>query len=277
MPRLSLLLAAGCCWLLVAGAHAKSADASWWDRWQQRVTETQAAQPRWATPVVTVTPRLEQEFRYDIAWQLSVNRVTTAYGGKGLELIPARSVELILVVPPAFMVHSGSPGGDGFGDWGFLVKYRVWSANEQHGNGIVTLLFSGTLPTGQYTNGLPAATLTPALGYGKGWGHWDQQGTLGLTLPTSHLAAIGRTLSWNHALQYHLGRYGWPELEVNLNHFLGGPHDGQTQVYLTPGLVLGRFPLRGRLGLTVGAGAQIAVCAFHTAAHRYVLTVRLPF
>src|SRR5579884_1103994 len=103
MPRLSLLLAAGCCWLLVAGAHAKSADASWWDRWQQRVTETQAAQPRWVTPVVTVTPRLEQEFRYDIAWQLSVNRVTTAYGGKGLELIP--------VGPPAFMVHSVSPGG----------------------------------------------------------------------------------------------------------------------------------------------------------------------
>jgi hypothetical protein len=276
MPRFALLPAvAGL--LLAAGARAQSADASWWERWQQCVSETQAAQPRWVTPVVTVTPRLEQEFRYDIAWQLAGSTVTAAYGGKGLELIPARAVEVILTAPPAYVVHSGSTARDGFGDWGFLVKYRLWAANEQHGNGIVTLLFSGTLPTGQYANGLPAATWTPALGYGKGWGHWDQQGTLGLTLPTSHLAAIGRTLSWNHALQYHLGRYGWPELEVNLSHFLGGPHDGQTQVYLTPGLVLGRFPLRGRLGLTVGAGAQIAVSSFYTAAHRYVLTVRLPF
>ncbi len=276
MPRFALLPAvAGL--LLAAGARAQSADASWWERWQQRVGETQAAQPHWVTTVVTVTPRLEQEFRYDIAWQLAGSTVTTAYGGKGLELIPARAVEVILTAPPAYVVHSGSTARDGFGDWGFLVKYRLWAANEQHGNGIVTLLFSGTVPTGQYANGLSAATLTPALGYGKGWGHWDQQGTLGLTLPTSHLAAIGRTLSWNHALQYHLGRYGWPELEVNLSHFLGGPHDGQTQVYLTPGLVLGRFPLRGRLGLTVGAGAQIAVSSLYTAAHRYVLTVRLPF
>ena len=33
------------------------------------VSETQADQPHWITPLNTTTPRLEQEFRYDIQWQ----------------------------------------------------------------------------------------------------------------------------------------------------------------------------------------------------------------
>jgi hypothetical protein len=30
------------------------------------VERTQAQQPRWITPLATVTPRLEQEFRFDV-------------------------------------------------------------------------------------------------------------------------------------------------------------------------------------------------------------------
>ena len=33
--------------------------------WLDMVSASQAAQPNWMTPLVTVTPRLEQEFRYD--------------------------------------------------------------------------------------------------------------------------------------------------------------------------------------------------------------------
>ena len=33
--------------------------------WLDMVSATQAAQPSWMTPLVTVTPRLEQEFRFD--------------------------------------------------------------------------------------------------------------------------------------------------------------------------------------------------------------------
>ena len=33
--------------------------------WLDMVSATQAAQPNWMTPLVTVTPRLEQEFRWD--------------------------------------------------------------------------------------------------------------------------------------------------------------------------------------------------------------------
>ena len=33
--------------------------------WLDMVSASQAAQPRWMTPLVTVTPRLEQEFHWD--------------------------------------------------------------------------------------------------------------------------------------------------------------------------------------------------------------------
>ena len=58
--------------------------------WLAEVSAIQAEQPHWATPVVTVTPRLEQEFRYDNFWtSLPHGRVLNNYGGgKGFEFIP---------------------------------------------------------------------------------------------------------------------------------------------------------------------------------------------
>src|SRR5690348_15048196 len=38
-------------------------------RYQARVSATQAEQPHWVTPLVTVTPRLEQEIRSDFVRQ----------------------------------------------------------------------------------------------------------------------------------------------------------------------------------------------------------------
>jgi hypothetical protein len=46
---------------------------------------------------------------------------------------------------------------------------------------------------------------------------------------------------------------------------------------LTPGLVLGSFPLAERLHLTIGGGIQIAVTTFHQYNHRAILSVRFPF
>ena len=40
-------------------------DGSFLQSWLAMVSATQAAQPSWMTPLVTVTPRLEQEFRAD--------------------------------------------------------------------------------------------------------------------------------------------------------------------------------------------------------------------
>ena len=51
------------------------------------VSHTQAEQPHWITPLVTVTPRLEQELRYDFSWQEKFGVTTGLYGGgKGVEV-----------------------------------------------------------------------------------------------------------------------------------------------------------------------------------------------
>ncbi|MGA2647240.1 MAG: hypothetical protein ABSF15_21230 [Candidatus Sulfotelmatobacter sp.] len=107
--------------------------------WFHMVSETQSEQPHWITPVNTTTPRLEQEFRYDIQWQTHNSGVTTDnYGvSKGREMIPAKNVEVILAVPP-YIVNNPDSANNGFGDCQFLVKYRIAAGNEEHGNYILT-------------------------------------------------------------------------------------------------------------------------------------------
>ncbi len=213
--------------------------------WFTRVDKTQAEQPHWITPVATTTPRLEEEWRYDIFWQTNKEGVTSENygGGKGLELIPAEHVEVILVAPPAYLVHNNPKVKDGFGDWGFLIKYRILSKNEQHGNYILTAFFQSTLPTGQYKNGATDAIITPTIAYGKGWGHFDVQGTFGVGIPTGNSQKLGYTYPWNNTFQYQIDKKLWPEVEINYTHFEDGPNSGKTQVFVTPGVVLGRLHL----------------------------------
>ncbi|HKH80115.1 MAG TPA: hypothetical protein VKA03_00600 [Methylovirgula sp.] len=54
--------------------------------WCDRVHEAQATQPHWMTPLATVTPRLEEEIRYDQSFQQLGNgaEVTNFDSGKGL-------------------------------------------------------------------------------------------------------------------------------------------------------------------------------------------------
>jgi hypothetical protein len=46
---------------------------------------------------------------------------------------------------------------------------------------------------------------------------------------------------------------------------------------LMPGTVIGRLPLWGRLGLTVGSGVQVAATHTRSANHNVIFTARLPF
>src|SRR3984957_1950232 len=56
--------------------------------WFPRVTRIQSEQPHWITPLVTVTPRLEEEYRYDQLWQAQPHgKALDNFGAnKGLEL-----------------------------------------------------------------------------------------------------------------------------------------------------------------------------------------------
>lgn len=251
---------------------------NWVADWLQRVSATQAEQPHWVTPVITVTPRLEQEIRYDFVHQITPagDGITNIGGGKGLELVPTHNTELIFNIPPYF-VHSNSAVRDGFGDVSFLLKYRILSKNEKNGDYILTAFLAGSIPTGSYGNGSTSAIVTPTIALGKGWHKFDVQTTLGTGLPVNNGAEIGRTLLSNTAFQYHAARFFWPEVEINSTSWFGGVRDGKKQTFITPGAVIGRFPLHNRVGLTLGAGVQIAATTFHQYNHAFVGTIRMPF
>jgi hypothetical protein len=76
--------------------------ADYFAAWYDRVHAAQESQPHWMTPLATVTPRLEQEYRYDQSWQQLGNgaQISNFFGGKGLELIPTTTNEILISVPP---------------------------------------------------------------------------------------------------------------------------------------------------------------------------------
>jgi hypothetical protein len=246
--------------------------------WLARVDKTKDEQPHWVTPLATTTPRLEEEYRYDQFWQENAKGITTNNydGGKGLELIPCETVEIIFNMPP-YIAHNNPNVKDGWGDAAFLVKYRLLSANEERGGYILTAFLGWSVPTGQFSNGALHPVITPTIAYGKGFGNFDVQGTFGVGLPTADTSIVGWTIAWNNAFQYRLFRKFWPEVELNSTFFQDGKNDGLKQNFVTPGLVMGRFPLAGRVGFTVGGGYQIATTQFHTTNHNAILTVRFPF
>ena len=258
---------------LASSAQAQEFVANWMDM----VTRTQAEQPKWVAPVVTVTPRLEQVMRFDyVHSQTPSGDVWNLGNSKGLEIVPERHTELIVTLPPYFKRQNPS-AKDGFGDVTFLMKYRLASKTEKEGNYIVTAFLGGSIPTGSYSNGSSAAVVTPTLAAGKGWGNWNVQSTVGIGLPVDSIEQIGHALQFNTAIQYHVGRFLWPELEQNTTHFSGGVRDRNTQTFLTPGIVFGKFIFHKRIGMMIGAGFQIAVTRFHANNHNLVITSRIPF
>jgi hypothetical protein len=261
----------------------------WQAQAQARATATQSRQPHWVTPLVTVTPRLEQEIRTDFVhyYNNSGHHIWNYGNSKGLELIPEKHTELIFNAPPFFDRSNGEQ--DGFGDVSFLMKERFYARNEESGDAIVTAFLAATVPSGKNGNGSCCAVVTPTLAVGKGWGNFDVTSTAGGSLPVTNAAGLGHSITWNNVGQYRVAKTGvarffWPEFETNTTIFKGGANDGKTQTFGTPGLIIGRIPLShdasgkpGRLGLTFGAGEQIALTHFHTANHYTVLTFRIPF
>ena len=270
---------------LLSAAALGNAQDSFIARHQARVEATQAEQPHWATPLVTTNPRLEQGLRSDFGRQsIAGGRLTWNYGNtQGLQFIPFRRVEVRLS-PPPFLTHSNPKTEDGFGDAGFRMKYRIYSSSEERHNAIVTFVLPATIPTGKSANGSCCATVTPTLELGKGFGKLDFVTSAGGALPVTNAAKLGRSIAWNNAIQYRIGRYLWLEDEFNSTFYKGGKNDGKEQTFTTPGIIFSRLPLRHghpspseRLVLTLGAGEQIALTHFETYNHALVFTSRLRF
>ncbi|OIQ94290.1 hypothetical protein GALL_237200 [mine drainage metagenome] len=255
-----------------AATDGTTAVGDYFAHWSERVHEAQSSQPGWMTPLVTVTPRLEQEVRFDQSWQQLGNgaHVTNYGGGKGLELIPTTSNEIIINTPPyldrtyarARMVN-GLPGeGTGFQDDPvLLIKQRLLSSPESQGNYILSAFLGVSAPTAatRFVSAYDTWSVTPTLAAGKGWGDFDIQATVGLQMPMAYASENGNALNSNVAFQYHFERYFWPELEVNNTYWTNGPRGGRFQTFITPGIIFGRFGLGDGAKLILGVGYQFAV------------------
>jgi hypothetical protein len=255
-----------------------SSGSDWMHRWLRRVDEARASQPHFVSPIVTTHVMLVQQFRYDMSWQQdpSGGALTSNYGAsRGLEIIPVTRLE-VGISPPNYLVHESSLA-DGFGDLAFQVKFRAFSQPEGRGDYFVGFFFGGSLPTGSPPNTIGHTVLSPTLAAAKGIRHWDIQTTVGANLPVSGANFLGRAIVFNTAVDYKIKGRIWPMLEQNSVFWSGGALDGKKQVFLTPGLVLGSFPVVERLRFTFGAGVQIAVTEFHQYNHRWIISVRFPF
>ena len=271
--------------LLLLLVPTLSAQTAFVERYEQRVASTLADQPHWSSPLVTVSPRIEQGFRTDFVRQTASNGQTTwNYGGsKGLQFIPFHRVE-IRFSPPPFFTHSDAKIIDGFGDTAFRLKYRLYASPEQRRNAIVTFDLNATVPTGKNGNGSCCAVVTPVLFLGKGFGPLALTSSAGGALPVTNTQKLGRSVIFNNAIQYHATKILWLETEFNSTFFYGGKSDGHVQTFTTPGIVFSRIPLNripqgtpGSLQVTLGAGEQIALTHFHTYDHSPIFTARFRF
>src|SRR6202035_1806223 len=195
-----------------------------------------------------------------------------------MPLVPFNPVEVTIGLPSWQTVNS-KPAKNGWTDESFRIKYRLLAADEENGNYILSAFVGLTVPNGSDNTTSHHSAYNPTIAFGKGFGDFDVQGTLGASVPDNggSRAGIGTPILSNTAFQYRLLKYLWAQVETNYTYWPNGNHEGLSQLFPTPGLAIGRIPIAGRAGLTVGAGCQIAVTDNPLYHRNVILSARLPF
>jgi hypothetical protein len=265
-----------------AGSQSSFASQFFSD-WLERAEHARATEPQWVSPLVTVTPRLEQNLlRFDQSWQNLPRSAEQSVSGPKIKLIPLESFEVDLGAP-SYTARSSYDSKhhrqevDDWGDASFLVKWRLLSADEAGGNYIVTFFTGVTVPTGSKSLSTGTTVFSPTIAMGKGWGNFDIQSTLGVSVPDGSMDQLGTPLSFNTALQYCVREKIWPELEFNYAWWPNGQKTGENSLSLTPGIILGRFPIWRTLNYTVGSGVQVAVTRHRSSDLNWITSVRIAF
>lgn len=251
------------------------------DRSRQQTCTTQAYQPDWASPLVTATARLSTNVRNDTSFKEGASNgiSVTNYGGmKGVSyILPHQHRFGIRVGLPSYIVHHDSAAADGFDDIPVRLKYRLRSRNQCRGNYALTLFVNVAAAMSRSGAGQGHGSYGPTVAFGKGWGPFDTQSTLGATIPFGAVdSATGTFVSLNNAFQYSIGKGFWPELELNSTWWLNGKNMKNNQTFLTPGLVK-KIPIHNHTALALGAGMQVAATHFHTYNHKVILSARMSF
>jgi len=265
------------------GVDSTSSTSDLLTKWFAISDVAKESQPHWMTPLVTVTPRLEQEYRYDQGWQARTKDVNIDNydSGKGLEIIPTANTELIIGAP-AYQVKSTPKGRvEGWADETMLGKYRFIAGNEENGNYIITGFLGYSFPTGNSAFSSNKGIVTPTIAAGRGWGTrekgFDIQSTVSIAIPTENEQQIGTVTTWNTSLQAHVFGKFWPEIEASRTWYRDGDHAGKNQLALTAGLIAGRYNLGSRARLILGAGCQWPVSNIRIYERNWLATARVAF
>ena len=78
-------------------------------------------------------------------------------------------------------------------------------------------------------------------------------------------------------IQYRIADVLWSEVEANYTYWPNCKNEDLSQLFITPGLVVGKFPIWRRVGVMVGIGCQFAVTDKPLYHRNYALTARFPF
>jgi Putative MetA-pathway of phenol degradation len=259
---------------LESGAFAQD---NYFSRWLERTSMTRANQPDSLPPLVTATANLQEGVIYDISREIPKNGIPLVIAGsnRGIQFIPFGALQITFAATP-YEFHNNTHVNNGFGDTQFSFKYRLASSDIEHKDFAISIASGVTIPTGSYPNGQQSGTLIPTVLGEKGWGPFNVQSTIGIQIPVSNTYLTGQLYISNTAFQCRLGKKLWPELEVNMMGYKGGPLNGKKQTFMTPGLFAGKFPLNRNIGLTFGVGMQIATSSYHAYDHSLIFSVRLP-
>lgn len=302
MIRSCLPAALACCLFGIGAARAQPADPApdapvamrsglgeFLDEWSANVRAARAGQPAWQVPLVTAAPLLVERARFDVSLQrVRTGTDLTSYGAaSSISLIPFPTTEIAFGIPSYDVVRrDGGPDTEGYNDLpAFSVKQRLSSANEAAGDYVLSASLSAVAPTGVDRFSTRTWRLTPGLGGGKGFGRFDIQAYVGLTVPTDQDAPSGNLMQSSMVLQYKLTDKIWPELEWNRARWFTGTRAGRTQDFVTAGVVAGPYHVAGSAGISVGAGYQVAAGpayqsgagAVPTYAHAVLTSFRLGF
>jgi len=261
----------------VVPAPAVNGLQEFFDDWAAWVSDAKASQPSWAGPIATTSGLLGQRYRFEVQLQQSGNgtQTTNFDNGKGVDLIVSETQEIRLALPP-YYIRTGTPPQNtlsGFADWSiFRFKQRLLSSPQDQGNYVVSAWVGLSLPTGIAKLTSHYASLSPTIGFGKGWGAFDVQVNFGAVVPTGLVrsalqgrlaeafqATNGDRIIGNVAFQYQLLGMIWPEIEVNWTYYADGSRAGLSRVFLTPGISIARIPITKGLKLTLAVGYQAAV------------------
>jgi hypothetical protein len=257
--------------------------------WSARAEQAEASQPAWASPLVTTNPVLEQRYRFDVPIEHLGNGsdTTNLDGGKGLDLIVAPTEE-IQIGTPAYVIHSTPTGKGDYSGWAdypvFRFKQRLLTSPQGEDDYVLSAWLQIQAPTGieKVTN--HAVTLLPTIGGGKGFGNFSVLFNAGAVIPTAYEGKLGIQVTSNIALQYRIFHYFTPEIEFNNTDYSNGTRNGRDQLFITPGLIIGRLPIAPGVGWTIGAGYQTAVTPKYQASpllpaydHAWIVSTRFSF